>query len=84
MSAGARAFLYFLGQKNDARAKHWWIRVGTSDTNTSLTVAGNLAAGLENLGDDVDALMFWDGGHGANQDADELLTWIARTTGYLK
>lgn len=74
--------MYFIKRKNPARAKHWWIRVGTSDTDTSLTVVGNLAASLENLRDDVDALMYWDGGHGANEDAEDFITWIARVTGY--
>ncbi|MEU0837938.1 subtype B tannase [Streptomyces sp. NPDC005962] len=74
--------MYFIERRNPARAKHWWIRVGTKDTDTSLTVVGNLAAGLENLGDDVDALMYWDAGHGANQDAADFMTWIGRVTGY--
>ncbi|MGR3936489.1 hypothetical protein [Streptomyces sp. BRA346] len=61
--------MFFIEQRNPGRAKHWWIRVGTKDTDTSLTVVGNLAAGLDNLVDDVDALMYWDAGHGANEDA---------------
>jgi len=74
--------MYFIGQRNPGRAKHWWIRVGTKDTDTSLTVVGNLAAGLENLGDDVNALMYWDAGHGANEDAADFMTWIGQVTGY--
>ncbi|WP_234365068.1 subtype B tannase [Streptomyces sp. RTd22] len=74
--------MFFIEQRNPGRAKHWWIRVGTKDTDTSLTVVGNLAAGLENLGDDVDALMYWDAGHGANEDAADFMTWIGRVTGY--
>ncbi|WP_246101646.1 subtype B tannase [Streptomyces cyaneus] len=76
--------MYFIGQKNSARSKNWWIRVGTSDTATSLTVVGNLAASLENLGDNVNTLMYWDGGHGANEDADDFIKWIAQITGYGK
>ncbi|MFD7499867.1 subtype B tannase [Streptomyces sp. NPDC059850] len=74
--------MFFIRHRNPGRAKHWWIRVGTKDTDTSLTVVGNLAAGLENLGDDVNALMYWDAGHGANQDAADFMTWIGRVTGY--
>jgi hypothetical protein len=76
--------MHFIGQKNSARSKYWWIRVGTSDTATSLTVVGNLAASLENLGDHVNALMYWDGGHGANEDPDDFIKWIAQITGYGK
>jgi len=76
--------MHFIAQKNTARSKNWWIRVGTSDTATSLTVVGNLAASLENLGDNVNALMYWDGGHGANEDPDDFIKWIAHITGYAK
>lgn len=44
----------FLAKANPGRAKHWWIRVGTKDSDASLTVVGTLAAKLGNLGDDVD------------------------------
>ncbi|MER5178759.1 subtype B tannase [Streptomyces sp. NPDC002896] len=76
--------MYFLKQHNPSRAKHWWIRVGTKDSDTSLTVVGNLAASLENLGDDVNAAMYWDAGHGANEDAGDFITWIGKVTGYSK
>ncbi|MFF9772854.1 subtype B tannase [Streptomyces sp. NPDC013978] len=72
----------FLAKANPGRARHWWIRVGTKDSDTSLTVVGNLAARLENLGDDVDAAMYWDGGHGANEDAADFIQWIAKVTGH--
>lgn len=36
------------------RSKHWWVRLGTSDTDTALTVAANLAMAVDSLGDDVD------------------------------
>lgn len=72
----------FIAEANPGRARHWWIRVGTKDSDTSLTVVGNLAAALENLGDDVDARMYWDAGHGANEDAAGFMAWIADSTGY--
>lgn len=67
---------------NAGRARHWWLRVGTSDTDTSLTIVGNLAASTKNLGDDVNALMYWDAGHGANEDAADFIAWIGTITGY--
>ncbi|MDX3494189.1 alpha/beta hydrolase [Streptomyces turgidiscabies] len=71
----------FLAKRNPGRAKHWWIRVGTKDSDTSLSVVGNLAASLDGLGDDVNAAMYWDSGHGANDDAADFITWIAEVTG---
>ena len=74
--------MYFIGQRNASRARNWWIRVGTSDTDTSPAIVGNLATSLENLGDNVNALMYWDAGHGANEDAPDFITWIGKITGY--
>ncbi|WP_328721102.1 Tat pathway signal sequence domain protein [Streptomyces sp. NBC_00247] len=76
--------MYHLARHNPGRAKHWWIRVGTKDTDTALTVVGNLAATLHGLGDDVDSLMYWDQGHGSNTDAADFITWVARVTGRRK
>lgn len=37
--------MYHLVDKpNSGRSKHWWIRLGTKDSDTSLTVSANLAA----------------------------------------
>ena len=74
--------MYFIGQNNPAVAPHWWIRLGTSDAHTSLTVAANLAASLENRNKDVSALMYWDAGHGADQDAEDMIAWIGGITGF--
>ncbi len=76
--------MHFIAKRNPARSKHWWIRVGTKDSDTSLTVVGNLALSLENLGDDVDAFMYWDGAHGSNEDPADFMAWIAKVTGYKK
>lgn len=72
----------FIERENPHRARNWFIRVGTKDSDTSLTVVGNLAASLENLGDHVDTYMYWDGAHGANEDAPAFMTWIGKVTGY--
>jgi hypothetical protein len=77
--------MYHLTEKADGnRSKHWWIRLGTKDSDTSLTIAANLAAAAENLGDDVNHLYYWDQGHGANTDPGDFITWIAKVTGYKK
>jgi hypothetical protein len=73
--------MFFIGQRNPQRAKHWWIRLGTKDSDTALTVSSNLAASLADLGDDVDHVMYWDEGHGANTDAGEFITWVQRISG---
>jgi acetyl esterase/lipase len=72
----------FILADNPRRARHWWIRVGTKDTDTALSVVGNLATALGNRGDAVDAAMYWDAGHGANEDADAFIAWIGKATGY--
>jgi hypothetical protein len=73
--------MYFIGRNNKGTADHWWIRMGTSDNHTSLTVIGNLAASLENRNKDVNAWLYWDAGHGADQDAEDFIAWIGKITG---
>jgi len=74
--------MYFILQNNKGMAAHWWIRMGTSDAHTSLTVPINLAASLENRGKDVNTLLYWDAGHGADEDAPDFIAWISKITGY--
>jgi hypothetical protein len=74
--------MYFLGQPNPNHAPHWWIRLGTKDTDTALTVSANLAAKLDALGANVNHLMYWDEGHGANTDAADFIAWIRAVTEY--
>ncbi|MCX4906592.1 subtype B tannase [Streptomyces sp. NBC_00878] len=66
---------------NGNRSKHWWIRLGTKDTDTSLSVAGNLSARLTSLGDDVDTAYYWDAGHGADEDPGDFIKWMAEVSG---
>ncbi|MFF7597231.1 subtype B tannase [Streptomyces mirabilis] len=73
--------MHHIGEGNPGRSRHWWIRLGTKDSDTSLTVSANLAAALDNLGDDVNHLYYWDEGHGSNVDPGDFLTWIAKVTG---
>jgi len=76
--------MYHFAKKNPGRSKHWWIRLGTKDSDTSLTVSANIAAAADNLGDDVNHLYYWDEGHGSNTDPADFLTWIAKVTGHKK
>jgi hypothetical protein len=67
---------------NPARSKHWWFRLGAKDSDTSLSVVGNLDAQTRALGDSVNTRYYWDAGHGANEDAAAFLAWISKATGY--
>ncbi|KUN87710.1 Tat pathway signal sequence domain protein [Streptomyces bungoensis] len=73
---------HLVDEPNPHRAKHWWIRLGTKDSDTSLTVSANLAAAAHRLGDEVDHRYYWDEGHGANTDPGAFVAWIAEVTGY--
>ncbi|WP_406447374.1 Tat pathway signal sequence domain protein [Streptomyces sp. NBC_01613] len=75
--------MYHLVEKvNGHRSKHWWIRLGTNDSDTSHVISANLAAVTSGLGDDVNHLYYWDQGHGANTDPGDFITWIAKVTGH--
>jgi len=75
--------MYHLVEKvNGRRSKHWWIRLGTNDSDTSHVISANLAAAANGLGDEVNHLSYWDEGHGANTDPGDFITWIAKVTGY--
>ncbi|WP_405927438.1 subtype B tannase [Streptomyces sp. NBC_00035] len=76
--------MYHFAKKNPGRSKHWWIRLGTKDSDTSLTVSANIAAAASALGDDVNHLYYWDEGHGSNIDPADFITWIAKVTGHTK
>jgi len=76
--------MYFIRQKNPGCADYWWIRSGTCDNHSSLPVWINLATSLENLGKNVNTWLYWDAGHGANEDAEDFINWIGEITGYKK
>jgi hypothetical protein len=76
--------MYFIRQNNRDCAVKWWLRNGTSDNHTSQTVMVNLATSLENLNREVNAWVFWDGGHCADDDPEGLITWIGEVTGSLR
>ena len=59
-------------------AKHWRIRHGTFDRDTSLAIPVILATLLENKGYDVDFFLPWGLPHSGDYDLDELFAWIDR------
>jgi hypothetical protein len=73
--------MYFLTRKSETRAKYWFLRAGTRDTDTSPTVVANIAARIAGFGQ-VDSRMYWDGGHGVNQDPGKFIAWAAQITGH--
>jgi hypothetical protein len=76
--------MYFIGQGNSGCAVKWWLRNGSVDNHTSQTVMVNLAASLENQDREVNAWVYWDGGHCADDDPEGLITWIGSVTGFTK
>ncbi len=76
--------MYFIGQNNRDCAAAWWLRNGSSDNHTSQTVMVNLVTSLENMDKEVNAWVFWDGGHCADDDPEGLITWIGAVTGFTK
>ena len=74
--------MYFIDQDNNDCSQYWWLRQGTSDNHTSQTVIANLATSLENQGKEVNTFLYWDAGHGADQDAEEFISWMGSLTGF--
>lgn len=59
-------------------AKHWRIRHGAFDRDTSLAIPVILATLLKNKGYDVDFALPWGLPHSGDYDIDELFAWIDR------
>ena len=57
-------------------AKHWRVRHGAFDRDTSLAIPVILATMLENNGYDVDFALPWGAPHSGDYDLDELFSWI--------
>jgi predicted esterase len=73
--------MHFIKRNNRDCAKYWWIRHGTSDNHTSLSVIINLAESLENRNKDVNTRLYWDAGHGADNDPEDFISWIGKIAG---
>jgi hypothetical protein len=76
--------MFFIGEKDRDCAEHWWLRQGASDNHTSQTVLINLAASLENRNKDVNTRLYWDAGHGADEDPEDFIAWIGRIAGFAR
>ena len=74
--------MYFIEQNNTDIVQYWFIRAGAADPHTAHTVLGNLAAILDNTGKDVNASLYWDGGHGVNLDPEVFVAWVSEITDY--
>ena len=57
-------------------AKHWRIRHGAADRDTSFAIPAMLAMKLEGAGCNVDFRMPWGVPHSGDYDLDELFAWI--------
>lgn len=66
--------LTFIGKADTA--KHWRIRHGAYDRDTSLAIPFILATTLKNHGFDVDFAYPWGLPHSGDYDLDELFGWI--------
>ncbi|MEN6561431.1 MAG: subtype B tannase [Acidobacteriota bacterium] len=71
----------YIGAKGASTARHWRIRHGAVDRDTSLAIPVILAAKLRNEGFDVDFAIPWGQGHGGDYDLDRLFAWIDRICG---
>lgn len=66
--------LNYIGEADTA--KHWRIRHGAFDRDTSLAIPVILATLLENKGYDVDFCLPWGLPHSGDYDLDALFAWI--------
>jgi hypothetical protein len=76
--------MYFIGLNYSDCSRYWWLRQGTSDPHTSQTVIVNLATCLENRKMNVNTRLYWDAGHGADQDPEAFIAWIGNITKYIR
>lgn len=66
----------YIGAADTQVAKHWRIRAGTADRDTSLAISAILATKLRNNGYDVDYFLPWNVPHSGDYDLDELFAWM--------
>ncbi|WP_143461375.1 subtype B tannase [Levilactobacillus enshiensis] len=68
--------LTYLLQPQSHIARHWRIRHGAADRDTSFAIPMILATKLKNLGKDVDFAFPWATPHSGDYDLPELFAWI--------
>ncbi|AKC80623.1 alpha/beta hydrolase [Xanthomonas arboricola] len=70
----------YIGAPGAATARHWRIRHGTKDRDTSLAVPAILATTLQNQGYAVDFALPWDRPHSGDYDLDALFAWMEQVS----
>ena len=70
----------FIADEQATKAKHWYIRHGARDRDTSFCISVNLATKLMNNGFDVNFFLPWDRPHSGDYNLDDLFCWIAQIT----
>lgn len=68
----------FIRENADGIARHWYIRHGAKDRDTSFLVPLNLATRLRNAGYDVDFALPWNRPHSGDYNLDDLFRWIEK------
>lgn len=66
----------FVSAANPGIARHWYIRHGAEERDTSFLVPVNLATRLRNAGYDVNFALPWNRPHSGDYNLDDLLRWI--------
>jgi len=66
----------YIGQSDNIVAKHWRIRHGAADRDTSFAIPTILAVMLQNSGAEVDFQLPWDTPHSGDYDLAALFAWI--------
>lgn len=66
----------FISPDRNGTARHWYIRHGAKDRDTSFLVPVNLATRLRNAGYDVDFALPWNRPHSGDYNLDDLFRWI--------
>ncbi|MBP6468759.1 MAG: alpha/beta hydrolase, partial [Fusobacteriaceae bacterium] len=70
--------LNYIGTKGTTVAKHWRIRHGAIDSDTSVAISAILSTTLKNKGFDVDYAVPWGVPHSGDYDLDELFAWMEK------
>lgn len=68
--------MYYLGNSGATNAKHWRIRYGEADSNTSFSIPLMVAVKAANLGYDVDFALPWGVDHKSDYDLKNMFDWI--------
>lgn len=68
--------MYYVEDEGAVKAKHFRIRHGERDRDTSLAISAMLTLKLRNCGFDVDYHSPWDTPHAGDYDLEELFAWI--------